>query len=113
MVGDYVMRNLLTTHAEKTFIGCAAVYDNGEFRYDIPTEIGINESMIARTKGELYILVDHSKIQSRSSQVNQGNMYGSCTYDHSLTLITDEFADADCVERLRQNGIKVIQIKID
>lgn len=50
MVGEYVMRNLLSMTADKTFLGCAAVYDDGEFRYDIPTEIGINEAMISRTK---------------------------------------------------------------
>ena len=30
MVGDYVMRNLLDMSVDKTFVGCAAVYDNGE-----------------------------------------------------------------------------------
>ena len=53
MVGEYVMRNLLSMTADKTFLGCAAVYDDGEFRYDIPTEIGINEAMISRTKKAL------------------------------------------------------------
>lgn len=107
MVGDYVMRNLLTMEADKTFIGCAAVYDNGEFRYDIPTEIGINESMITRTKKALYILADHTKIKSRSAHENQ---YGSCTYERPWTLITDEKADPAAIERLRETGMKVVQI---
>ena len=104
MVGEYVMRNLLTMTADKSFLGCAAVYDGGEFRYDIPTEIGINEAMVSHTTKELYILADHSKIQDRDSR---GTYYGSCTYD-SCTLITDDYADKEVVERLRMHGIKVI-----
>lgn len=107
MVGEYVMRNLLTMSADKTFLGCAAVYDDGEFRYDIPTEIGINEAMVSRTTKELYILADHTKIQKRDSQEN---FYGSCSYDHPCTLITDENANMAAVERLRLYGIKVILV---
>lgn len=110
MVGDYVMRNLLTMSADKTFLGCAAVYDNGEFRYDIPTEIGINESMISRTEQALYILADHTKIQVRTAHENQ---YGSCTYERAWTLITDEKADAGAIERLRQTGMKVVVVRAD
>lgn len=107
MVGEYVMRNLLTMSADKTFLGCAAVYDDGEFRYDIPTEIGINEAMISRTDKELYILADHTKIQKRELQENS---YGSCIYDHPCTLITDEYANMAAVERLRRYGIQVILV---
>lgn len=109
MVGEYVMRNLLTMSADKTFLGCAAVYDDGEFRYDIPTEIGINEAMISRTNKELYILADHTKIQKRESQENS---YGSCIYDHPCTLITDENASTTAVERLRRYGINVILVPV-
>ena len=80
MVGEYVMRNLLSMTADKTFLGCAAVYDDGEFRYDIPTEIGINEAMISRTKKALYVLADHTKIKRREAL---GNVYGSCVYEQS------------------------------
>lgn len=109
MVGDYVMKNLLELKADKTFIGCAAVYDDGEFRYDIPTEIGINEAMIARTK-QLYILADHSKLQRRSSQ-NQ--TYGSIAYEFPYTLVTDELANQEHVDTLRSLGIHVIMVPLD
>ncbi|MCC8139846.1 MAG: DeoR/GlpR family DNA-binding transcription regulator [Lachnospiraceae bacterium] len=107
MVGDYVMRNLLNMTADKTFLGCAAVYDDGEFRYDIPTEIGINESMIAHTKQEIYILADHTKIRNREAQTN---IYGSCSYDRPCTLITDDNASVGVVEQLRRRGIQVIVV---
>jgi DeoR/GlpR family transcriptional regulator of sugar metabolism len=107
MVGEYVMRNLLSTSADKTFLGCAAVYDDGEFRYDIPTEIGINEAMIGRTAKELYILADHTKIKKREVQENS---YGSCAYDRPFTLITDDNANMAVVERLRMCGTNVILV---
>lgn len=107
MVGEYVMRNLLSMTADKTFIGCAAVYDDGEFLYNIPTEIGINEAMISRTTKELYILADHTKIIRRDAR---GNSYGSCAYDRFCTLITDDNANMAVVEQLRRHGIKVILV---
>lgn len=110
MVGDYVMRNLLNSSADKTFLGCAAVYGDGEFRYDIPTEIGINEAMITRTTKSLYILADHTKIQGSAVHANQ---YGSCTYERPWTLITDERADPATIERLRQTGMEIIQVSAD
>ena len=107
MVGEYVMRNLLSMTADKTFLGCAAVYDDGEFRYDIPTEIGINEAMISRTKKALYVLADHTKIKRREAL---GNVYGSCVYEQSCTLITDDNANPEVVEQLRRFGIHVILV---
>lgn len=108
MVGDSVMRCLLDTTADKTFIGCAGVSAKGEFSYDIPMEIGINEAMIARTTKELYILADHTKIRNV-----RDTAYGSCTYDRQVTLITDEKADPTTVESLRKLGIEVYQVGLN
>lgn len=110
MVGNYVMRNLLEMSADKTFLGCAGVYDNGEFLYNIPTEIGINEVMISRTSGSLYILADHSKL--RNTTVH-GNSYGSCSYERPVTLITDEKADPEIIHRLQEHGITVHQVGLE
>ena len=108
MVGDSVMRCLLDTTADRTFIGCAGVSAKGEFSYDIPMEIGINEAMIARTTKELYILADHTKIRNVKD-----TFYGSCTYDRQVTLITDEKADAATVDSLRKLGIEVYQVGLN
>lgn len=105
MIGDYVMRNLLSVQVDKMFIGCAAVYDDGKFRYDIPTEIGINESMIGRTKQKVYVLADHTKLQKHSEHENS---YGSSVYEKQIVLITDEEADLEIVESLKNCGIEVI-----
>ena len=105
LVGDATMRNILDVTANKTFIGCWAVYDDGAFLYNIPNEIGINEAMISRTTEDLYILADHSKLQRHD---NLESSYGSCIYDRKVTLITDNQADTEIIEKLRANGIEII-----
>ena len=110
MVGESVMRFLLNNTADKTFLGCAGVTPNGEFCYNIPTEIGINETMIARTTKELYILADHTKLNNPDILLAK---YGSCTYDRQVTLITDEKADPKSVDSLRKLGIEVHQVSLN
>lgn len=109
MVGDSVMRHLLNETANKTFIGCAGVTANGEFSYNIPMEIGINEAMISRTTDELYILADHSKLDNTQFH----HQYGTCTYERQVTLITDEKANPFVVESLRNMGMEVYQVGLN
>ena len=109
MIGEYVVRNLLSVSADKVFLGCAAVYEDGEFRYDIPTEIGINEAMIGRSSGDLYILADHTKI-IRRNEIER--TYGSCIYDRPVIFVTDEKANAAIVDKLRKSGMKIIQVPL-
>ncbi len=110
MVGENVMRCLLNETADKTFVGCAGVSPIGEFSYEIPMEIGINETMIARTTKDVYILADHTKILDLEKQRPH---YGSCSYDRRVTLITDEKADAKTVKSLRESGVEVFQVGLD
>ena len=110
MVGEFTMRSLLDMTADKTFIGCYAVYDDGSFSYSIPTEIGINEAMIGRTKDRLYIVADHTKLHSHEIR---DTAYGSCTYDRPLTLITDSKANPEIIDNLRRLGIEIIQVPVD
>ena len=107
MVGEYVVQSLLRMRADKLFIGCAAIYEDGEFRYDIPTEIGINEMMISRTRGKVYILADHTKLQKRDEN---RSTYGSCRYTVPVTLITDDLADPAILDRLRACGIEIVTV---
>ena len=109
MIGEYVIQNLLNMSADKTFLGCGAVYNDGEFRYDIPTEIGINEIMISRTRGELFILADHSKLQKRGGH---SNAYGSFRYNYAVTLITDTLADQEILRQLTAHDIRIIQVPV-
>ena len=110
LVGELTMRNLLEMTADKTFLGCASVYDDGKFQYNIPNEIGINEAMISRTRNELFILADHTKLKR---QEHRDDSYGSCSYERALTLVTDEAADPYVIEKLRQYGMKIVLVPLD
>jgi len=112
MIGEYVMKNLLECTADKAFLGCAGVYDNGEFLYNIPTEIGINEVMITHTCKQLYIVADHTKLFHTTTHgtTAHDNVYGSCSYEQPVTLITDEKANPLIVQRLQEHHISVHQV---
>lgn len=103
MTGDCAMRNLLMTQAEKAFIGCTGISPDGEILCGIPTELGINETMISHAY-EYYILADHTKIGKTST-------YASCSLEKPGTVITDELAPADVLEQLKAIGMNVIQVR--
>lgn len=103
MTGDCAMRNLLITQAEKAFIGCTGISPDGEILCGIPTELGINETMISHAY-EYYILADHTKIGKTST-------YASCSLEKPGTVITDELAPSDVLEQLKAIGMKVVQVK--
>lgn len=110
LIGERAVESLIGENADKLFIGCAAVYEDGEFRYDIPTEIGINEMMISRTKGPVYILADHSKLRKNETQ---SMVYGAFRYSIPITFITDELADTEILFALRNTGIRVLTVTLD
>ena len=103
MTGDCAMRNLLMTQAEKAFIGCVGISPDGEILCGIPTELGINETMISHAH-EYFILADYTKI-------GKAGTYASCSLEKTGTIITDERAPANIVEQLRTIGMTVVQVK--
>ena len=103
MTGDNTMRNLLMAHADKAFLGCAGISSDGEILCGIPTELGINETMIAHAR-EFYILADHTK-------VGKAGTYASCSLEKTGTVITDELAPATVVAQLRALGMAVVQVR--
>lgn len=102
LTGDCSMRNLLMTQAGKAFMGCTGISPDGEILCGIPTELGINETMISHAR-EYYVLADYTKIGKTST-------YASCSLEKTGTIITDEMAPANVVEQLRTIGMTVIQV---
>ena len=103
MTGDCARRNLLMTQAEKAVIGCVGISPDGEILCGIPTELGINETMISHAH-EYFILADYTKI-------GKAGTYASCSLEKTGTIITDERAPANIVEQLRTIGMTVVQVK--
>ena len=96
------MRNLLMVHARKAFIGCTGISPNGELLCGIPTELGINETMLSHSD-RYFILADHTKVGVIGT-------YASLHLEKMGTVITDELAPAAVVEQLRYIGMEVIQV---
>ena len=109
LVGEYAVESLIGLSADKLFVGCAAVYWDGKFRYDIPTEIGINEMMVSRTEGDIYVLADHSKLRDRDDAM----IYGCFRYPVPVTLVTDEKADPNILRQLRSTGLRILIVSMD
>lgn len=103
MTGDGAMRNLLMTRADKAFLGCSGISPDGEILCGIPSELGVNETMI-RHASQYYILADHTKI-------GKAGTYASFSLETAGTIITDERAPDTVLDRLRSLGMKVIQVR--
>ena len=101
LTGDLAMRNLMDVRADRAFLGCTGISPDGEILCGIPSELGINETMIAHAAA-YYILADYTKI-------GKAGTYASFHLERKGCIITDEFAPADVVSQLRAIGMEVIQ----
>lgn len=101
LTGDLAMRNLMEIHADKAFLGCTGISKDGEILCGIPSELGINETMIEHAE-EYYILADYTKIGKTSA-------YASFHLEKRGCVITDWHAPDDVLEQLRAIGMEVIQ----
>ena len=102
MTGDCAMRNLLMLRAEKAFLGCSGISPDGDILCDIPTELGLNETMIDHAD-RYFILADHTKI-------GRAGTSASFSLEKAGTIITDSRAEPHVLDRLRSRGMKVVQV---
>lgn len=103
LVGDLAMRNLMDVHANKAFLGCAGISQDGEILCGIPSELGINETMIEHSDAYC-ILADYTKIGKSST-------YASFHLEKKGCVITDEHAPEDVLEKLSAIGMQVIRVR--
>lgn len=104
LTGDLAMRNLMDVRADRAFLGCTGISPDGEILCDIPSELGLNETMIEHAD-RYYILADHTKIGRTSA-------YASFHLEKKGCVITDEYAPEDVVGRLRAAGMEVVQVRM-
>ena len=103
LTGDLAMRNLMDIHADRAFLGCTGISRDGEILCGIPSELGINETMIEHSNA-YYILADYTKI-------GKAGTYASFHLEKKGCVITDEFASAEVLDQLRAIGMEVIQAR--
>ena len=102
LTGDLTLRNLMEIHADKAFLGCIGISPGGEILCGIPSELSINETMIAHAD-HYYVLADHTKV-GRSSP------YASFLLEKKGSVITDDFASTEVTDRLRDGDMEVIRV---
>ena len=105
LTGDMTLRNLMDIQADQAFLGCTGISPDGEILCGIPSELAINETMIAHARN-YYILADHTKI-GRSSPT------ASFLLEKKGRVITDIYAPEDITERLSVVGMGVIKVSED
>ncbi|MBQ8963454.1 MAG: DeoR/GlpR transcriptional regulator [Clostridia bacterium] len=103
LTGDPTMRSLMDVRAERAFLGCTGISPDGTILCGIPSELGINETMIEHAD-RYYILADHTKI-------GKAGTYASFHLEKKGCVITDELAPAEVLEQLRAIGMEVIQAR--
>ncbi len=103
LTGDLALSNLMNVRAQKAFLGCTGVSPDGEILCGIPSELGINETMIEHADA-YYILADHTK-------VGKAGTYASFHLEKKGCVITDEFAPEDVLQQLRAIGMQVLQAR--
>lgn len=101
MVGEFASNSLNRVIADKCFIGCSGLHLSAALTTAIQSEAPINEMMIARTKGQVFVLADHTKIGAQYS-------FLSGSIDCIDYLVTDINAPKEMLESFKDAGIKNI-----
>lgn len=103
MTGEFALNNLSKVTATKSFIGVSGITAQSGITTAILPEVAINEIMITRALGPVYILADNSKIGKESAFV-------SGRIDQLSYLITDVDANPDALAQLEEKGLSVITV---
>ncbi len=101
ITGDVALATLNNITADKCFIGCSGMNKNFVSTGYVQ-ETMINRSMIQRTKGERFLLCDHTKVGLSFS-------FAYSNYDDISRIITDVKADEEIIDYLKDN----FKIKVD
>lgn len=104
MVGDFALNNLNRVSATKAFLGCSGISASVGMTTAILQEVAINEVMINRCSGEVFMLADHTKIG-----INHSFISGTITsFDY---VITDVLADEFELNSIQEHSIKTIALQ--
>ncbi len=104
MIGKFCLHNLNRVTANKCFIGCSGISLENGITTAIQNEVLINETMIERTNGPVFVLADYTKIGIKHS-------FTSGKISRVNYLITDINALDDEVEEISKLGVKVVKLK--
>ncbi len=104
MVGEFALKNLEEVTVKKSFVGCSGLTAERGMSTEIMNEVHVDRLMIRQVTDAAYVLADHRKIGRDSSFVSQKT--GEIRH-----LITDELAPEEQLERFRESGVRIYQVK--
>ncbi len=104
MVGDIALKTVNSVNANKCFIGCSGLSKNG-VSTGLLKETSINKAMLEHTRGQRFILCDHTKIGLDFN-------FRYCGFNDADVLITDVEADDDVLNEITE-GSKINIIKVE
>ena len=101
MTGDFAINNLMRVTANKAFLGCSGITSQTGITTSVLPEVAINEIMLSRCSGSKFIMADYTKVG-----IDQNFVSGSI--ENIDYLITDDKADREKLDEIREKGIKTI-----
>ena len=106
MVGDYAVRTLMTFNARKCFLGCSGIsLDKGMTTANF-NEVALNELMIQQTRGDTFVLCDHTKFEV-------SERYVSCSLNRIKHILTDSRLDPRTASVYRKAGMDLHTVAIE
>lgn len=104
MVGDFALNNLKRVTADRAFLGCSGFDVHFGMSTAILQEVSINETMISRCKGDVFLLADFTKIGM------QHQFYVADIHAFSY-LITDNRCNGELLDEFINEGVNAIAMQ--
>lgn len=99
MVGDFALNNINRVTADKCFLGCSGFDIEAGMCTAILQEVSINETMIKRCKGPVFMLADATKI----GKTHQFNVADISSFHY---LITDQRVSEEQLAEFKERKIQ-------
>ena len=106
MVGDFALNNINKVKANKVFLGCSGFDTECGMMTAVISEVSINEAMIRQGIGEVFLLMDATKM----GQVHQFIVAKPSSFDY---IITDNRIDDELFDKIVNMGISAVRIEPD
>ena len=103
MVGDFALNNLNRVTADKSFLGCSGIDFHAGMSTAILPEVSINEIMINRCKGQVFLLADSTKIGT----IHQFIVSDVTSFQY---LITDKRTPEESLIDFKNIGIQTVAL---
>ena len=104
LIGEFALNTLTKINADKAFLGMGGISIEGGLTTSVLPETAVNEMMMRRCQGAVYIVVPRRKIGIEHN-------FLSGTIDNITTLITCQGGDQAELKKLRDHKIEVVELE--